>query len=80
MFFGIHPAINLQSLNRSFSKGAARWTSIFVASSLFAFAHDGSGFSANPGSSQRTLPRYGISSAKGDFNLTEARFTLGGIL
>ena len=63
-----------RGLNRSFSKGAARWTSIFVASSLFAVAHDGSGFSANPGAAFLAGLYLGTvyHPAKGDFNLTEA--------
>ena len=63
-----------RGLNRSFSKGTARWTSIFVASSLFAVAHDGSGFSANPGAAFLAGLYLGTvyHPAKGDFNLTEA--------
>jgi len=46
----------------------------FVASSLFAVAHDGSGFSANPGAAFLAGLYLGTvyHPAQGDFNLTEA--------
>ena len=75
MFFrGVIQRSIYRGMNQSFSKRAARWTSIVLASTLFAVAHDGSGFSAGPGAAFLAGIYLGTvyHPAEGDFNLTEA--------
>jgi hypothetical protein len=63
-----------RGLNDGFSKPTARWGSILIASSLFAVAHNGAGFSAGPGAAFAAGIYLGTvyHPSSGEFNLTEA--------